>query len=345
MMNIYRKFSNKILIIPPLILLLLSLFYLPSLKMGIDFKGGTLITLRTSESISLEEITSMLGESASASISKISEGYLIEIEIPLSKEEEQLEETKAKFDRILKETINLKIESKDTTTKEAELEELTRELEQIIGPITKNEGLNKLEESANEKYEEYYQKKREELQNKINRLPYQSLSIERVSPLLSTQFISAVLNAAFIAAIISTIVVYLFFREIGPTVAVLVGALSDILMALGAMSFFGIPLTLSSFAALMMLIGYSLDTDVLLTTRIVRSKEDPRDSAYEALKTGLTMSLTGLIAFIALLGVGVWGGITTYYEIAGVAIAGLVGDMFATWGINAVLLLWFKGRK
>jgi preprotein translocase subunit SecF len=111
------------------------------------------------------------------------------------------------------------------------------------------------------------------------------------------------------------------------------------------MGLFGIPLTLPSFAALMMLIGYSLDTDILLTTRILKRKGDPRENAYDAMKTGLTMSGTGMIAFGALFALSLMTHIPTYFEISAVALAGLVGDMFATWGINAVMILHYKLKR
>jgi hypothetical protein len=34
--------------------------------------------------------------------------------------------------------------------------------------------------------------------------------------------------------------------------------------------------------------------------------------------------------------------ISVYYEISAVALAGLVGDVFATWGLNAVMVLYYK---
>jgi preprotein translocase subunit SecF len=91
-----------------------------------------------------------------------------------------------------------------------------------------------------------------------------------------------------------------------------------------------------------MLVGYSLDTDILLTTRILKRGGDPRENAFDAMKTGLTMSITGLVAFLSLFILSLLTHIPTYFEISAVALAGLIGDMFATWGINAVMVLHFK---
>ena len=139
--------------------------------------------------------------------------------------------------------------------------------------------------------------------------------------------------------------VFFFFRSIVPSIAVLTGALSDVTIAMGAMGLFGIPLTLQSFAALLMLIGFSLDTDILLTTRMLKRKGNPRDNAYDAMKTGMTMSVMAIVAFSALFILAMLTHISTYYEISAVAIAGLVGDVFATWGINGVIVLYFTEKK
>jgi len=102
---------------------------------------------------------------------------------------------------------------------------------------------------------------------------------------------------------------------------------------------------LPSFAALLMLVGFSLDTDVLLTTRLVKRKGDPRENAFDAMKTGMTMSFSAMVAFLVLFAVSMITHIAVYYEISAVALAGLVGDVFATWGLNAVMVLWYKERQ
>ena len=57
------------------------------------------------------------------------------------------------------------------------------------------------------------------------------------------------------------------------------------------------------------------------------------------------MSTTAMVAFLALFVLSMLTHIPTYYEIAAVALAGLVGDLFATWGINAVMVLHYKESK
>jgi preprotein translocase subunit SecF len=79
--------------------------------------------------------------------------------------------------------------------------------------------------------------------------------------------------------------------------------------------------------------------------RVLKRKGDLREKAYDAMKTGLTMSIMAIVAFATLFILAYLTHIRTYYEISAVALAGLVGDMFATWGINGVMILWYSERK
>jgi len=52
-----------------------------------------------------------------------------------------------------------------------------------------------------------------------------------------------------------------------------------------------------------------------------------------------------MMAFLVLFAVSMITHIEVYYEISAVALAGLVGDVFATWGLNAVIVLWHTERQ
>jgi len=200
--------------------------------------------------------------------------------------------------------------------------------------------LNELNNIFSSSYSLLYKNYEQKIANAISKyVSYNTISVQTVSPALSAQFIEKAGHVVLFSAILSTLFVFFVFRTFVPSVAVLIGAFSDVIIALGAMSFFGIPLTLASFAALIMLVGYSLDTDVLLTMRMLKREGDPREKAFDAMKTGIMMSVTAIVAFSTLFALAYFTRISTYYEISSVVICGLVGDIFATWGINAVILL------
>jgi preprotein translocase subunit SecF len=356
--NIYKGDYRRLAIVP-LALVLISLYFITQVKMGVDFQGGTIVTLSMSEGVNADDLAGKLrseGLEASVKVFQTTVGYRAEIEIPQSGGLLQAEDLKGKFNALLPEVIQLELIGYQNGSKEdeyrqkkAELDEVADEMFSLAG-MKRNSlnitGTNDLQKRFGEAYSSIFASYQKSISGPIDRhVKYDSISVQTVSPALSTHFIGVAINVVILAIILALILVFLFFRELVPSIAVLTGAVSDIIMALGAMGLFGIPLTLGSFAALLMLLGFSLDTDILLTSRMLKRKGDPRDNAYDAMKTGLTMSIMAIIAFGSLFLLSVLMHIPTYYEISAVALAGLVGDMFATWGINGVLILLYLERK
>jgi len=151
------------------------------------------------------------------------------------------------------------------------------------------------------------------------------------------------------AFIFMSITVFIIFRNFVPSLAVIFAALSDIIIALGGMALFGIPLSVASVGAILMLIGYSVDTDILLTTRILKRKEGTvTQRAVEAIKTGLTMAAAAIGSMVALYLVVVFmiPAAQTLADIAAVLIIGLTADILATWLMNLGILRWYvEARK
>jgi preprotein translocase subunit SecF len=334
-----------------------ALFFIPSIEMGVDFQGGTLVTLSLSEGVDAEEVQAQFqqeGLNAKVQVFETSIGYRAEIEVPQSDKLVKAEELKGEFNALLPRVSALEVATYQNSSYEAEYKQKRSELEGVADELYNLTGQKRpeaetaieLQSGFSNAYSYVYSSYQQSISGPIDKhIKYDSISVQTVSPVLSTKFMEKVVNVVILSAILSVILVFAFFRSIPPSIAVLTGAFADIVIALGAMGLFGIPLTLPSFAALMMLIGYSLDTDILLTTRILKRKGDPRDNAYDAMKTGLTMSGTGMIAFGSLFVLSLMTHIPTYFEISAVALAGLVGDMFATWGINAVMILHYKLKR
>lgn len=169
-------------------------------------------------------------------------------------------------------------------------------------------------------------------------------SYSSVGPVLSSESLTQVYWAVGFAFIFMSITVFIIFRSPIPSLAVILAALSDILIALGGMSLFGIPLSLASVGAILMLIGYSVDTDILLTTRLLKRKEGSiTDRALDAMKTGLTMSAAAIAAMgsLYLVTVFIIPQAATLSNIAAVLIIGLVADIIATWLMNLGILRWY----
>jgi preprotein translocase subunit SecF len=167
-------------------------------------------------------------------------------------------------------------------------------------------------------------------------------SVRTIGPALGRAFWSQAQTGIIIAFIFMGIIVFVIFRTFVPSFAVILAAVSDIVVTLALMQVFGISLSLASFASLLMLIGYSVDTDILLTTRLIRESGPLREKIRGALKTGLTMSLTTIGALSALLISGISPVLS---QIAMVLLIGISIDIINTWLQNSVILRWYAEKK
>ncbi len=356
--NIYKGDYRKLMLLP-ILLIIISILFLPNLKFGVDFRGGTLITLQLNSSLdatALEDEFTNQGLESTVKVFSGSMGDTAEIEVSQTDAMLEADQLKEQFNLLLDDVAILEAQSynnpdklEEYTSKRNELNEVANRLFVLAGSNTQAQlqpNLNKLKKLFSEAYLTIYSNHTESIMNTISKhAEYTSHSSETVSPALSTHFIEQATTVVLYSAILSVILVFFFFRALVPSFAVLVGAFSDIIIALGAMSLFGIPISLPSFAALLMLVGFSLDTDILLTMRILKRKGNPRENAFDAMKTGMTMSISAIVAFSALFALAILTHIPTYYQISAVALAGLIGDLFATWGINAVMVLHYKEKR
>ncbi|MDE1768549.1 MAG: hypothetical protein KGH67_05210 [Candidatus Micrarchaeota archaeon] len=177
-------------------------------------------------------------------------------------------------------------------------------------------------------------------------IPYTSYSYQQITVQESSYFLQQLETIIIAAFIIISIVVFFIFRTAVPSFAVVFGAANDMIVALGAMALFKIPLGIASIGGLLMLLGYSIDTDVLTAIRIIKRHEGtPEERAYSSMKTGLTMTTTAIVSFAVLFVVSLIAYVPTYYEISGVVLFGLIGDVFTTWLGNASIILLYMKRK
>jgi len=228
-------------------------------------------------------------------------------------------------------------------------EEFLKEVYEKVKNVKSKDFSNLSPAQIQEEIEKLFIQSKENYEKKIAEVmkDYASdYSIYTTTPLLGFTFFDKVKVAVLIAAIAILIVIFLNFKNPYASLAILIAGFSDIIVSLGFMSYFNIPLSLTTVIALLMLLGYALDTNILLTTKLIKFAEKEREKVLiETMKTGLTMTTTGLMAFLILLFVGYYFRIQTYLYIGFAVLAGLIADVFTTWGINATLLLKAKKEK
>lgn len=176
-------------------------------------------------------------------------------------------------------------------------------------------------------------------------LTEENSSFEFTGSTLSESFYRQLLVAILIAFAFMAIVVFIIFRTFIPSVAVIISAFADILMTLVFVDLLGIKMSIAGIVAFLMLIGYSVDTDILLTTRILKRHQGSINAKlFNSFKTGITMTLTSIVAVsVALLVVRSFSVILT--QIFTILVIGLGFDIFNTWITNASILKWYVQNK
>lgn len=384
--NPYKLKNYKLLLIPPILLILLSLYFIPKIPTGLDLRGGTLITIKTNSSFSNVALTASLQKElgvGEVSITRVQTPLESKVEIELEQNERIAagERDMRNFYSKVEEVNGLQYDISRFTSdlqqgnlSQADRDQVQRSLADAQAKLPKStDEMNSIADSVIKDYEFFVgridrsnatdttslesllanasttakQTYRDKILSVVStQMKVDQFSLQDVSPSLSEFFIGTTEQVVLESFVLTALLVVIIFRSFAPSLAVMAGAFTDILIAMGGMGLFQVPLTLSSVAALLMLIGFSLDTDILLTTRVTKRTEgNTRDRAYGAMKTGIMMTGVSIIGYSLLLILSIVTQISTYYQISSVLIFGLVGDIAATWCTNAVIILWFAERK
>lgn len=182
---------------------------------------------------------------------------------------------------------------------------------------------------------------------------YSSVEIKQIGALYGKELQTQALIALCLSFIGMALVVFLIFRTAVPSLAVVLSAFSDIAIAIGFMNLVGIELSLGTVAALLMIIGYSVDSDILLTTRVLKRRGSPDENIGRAMHTGITMTTTTLAALVVMYLVSTFSYLVTssvsqinlLSDIAIVLIFGLAADLMNTWLLNTGILRWHVRRS
>jgi len=176
-----------------------------------------------------------------------------------------------------------------------------------------------------------------ELGHKLGKNDY---SINTIGSSLSESFFQEMLKILLFAFLLMGIVVFITFRSAVPSFYVMLCAFFDMAITLAVANLLSIKITTAGIAAFLMLINFSVDSDMLLTARILR--RDPGITPYQgfvsAFLTGMTMTATVLAAvFVAYL----FTNSPDIKQIMIILLIGLVVDVIVTWLQNAAFCRWY----
>ncbi|MDD4448085.1 MAG: protein translocase subunit SecF [Methanothrix sp.] len=187
---------------------------------------------------------------------------------------------------------------------------------------------------------------------KLTNSQFDGPEIRHIGPIYSKELQAQVVRYLPLSFLLMAIVVFLVFREPIVSLLIVISALADILTAAASMNITGVQLSLGTVAALLMLIGYSVDTDILLSMRVLKRKGAVEEKIKGAMGTGLTMAGTSICAVISLIIVSnflylivpSFTRMDIIADMSAVLIFGLAADVFNTWVTNAQGLRWYLNK-
>jgi len=183
----------------------------------------------------------------------------------------------------------------------------------------------------------------DDIENSINEEPNMSLTeLSQISPLLGGDSQQLALMALGVSFVLMSLFVFVIFRSIIPSFIVILSAISNITIALAAMNIASIPLSMGTVGALLMLIGYGIDSDILMNTYVLKeNKISFNDSIQEAMRTGVTMNVTSLAAMLMMTIVATAFSIELLAHMGFVLAVGLTADLLITYMLNVSILRYY----
>ncbi|MBC8495749.1 protein translocase subunit SecF [archaeon] len=172
---------------------------------------------------------------------------------------------------------------------------------------------------------------------------FEDYSMESMGSSLGASFFKQTMIAVLLAFIFMGLVVFFYFRTLVPSGAVILAAFSDIIITVAVVDLIGMKVSTAGIAAFLMLIGYSVDTDILLSTRVLKRKEGSiMHRVYSAMRTGLAMNITTIVAVSAAL---IITDSETIRQIMTIILIGLCVDIINTWIQNVSILRLYLEKK
>ncbi|MFT4308317.1 MAG: hypothetical protein ACMXYM_03025 [Candidatus Woesearchaeota archaeon] len=168
-------------------------------------------------------------------------------------------------------------------------------------------------------------------------VPYADIGINFIGETLGASFFAETIIALLFAFMLMGLVILVIFRKWIVVSYVIFAAAADIVMTVFAVNLLGMQVSTGGLAAFLMILGYSIDTDILLTTKLLKKQKEPIESRFaEAFTTGMTMTGTSFVAVSI-------GAIVTntplIREIMVIIAIGLFFDAIITWFVNGHLVM------
>jgi len=325
---------KKILIIPAIVLTLsllyLTFFYIQTgdiINKDVSLTGGTSITILTQSSA--QELEAYLSKTIQDfEIKTISDNTGTQLELIITTKEEDTSSLKSSLEEFL--DYELTSENSSTETTSASLSQDF--YKQLIVAVT----LAFFWMAAVVFL----------IFSKSKKTKFQIIVLNVVFGFFLGKFflkINPIISVLIFLALVATMV-RIYIKKSVPAFAIMLCAFTSIIMTLATINLFGMQMSTAGIVAFLMLIGYSVDTDILLTTRLLKRKESVNKALFSAFKTGTTMTITSIIAITTAL-IAIYSFESVLNQIFTILLIGLGFDLLNTWVTNASIIKWYVQNK
>jgi len=348
MHDIYSKNYKRMVLIPLLILipLILFAFFVPGVKEGIDLTGGNVLIIRSDnpvDPLQIEEILLKDFNLSEVTVSAVNSPGASGAYIEYSKNRLAVD-----TEELIK-SAQLAIDSNKDNSEAEALAFSVSAIELLTGEKKSFDNakiaLLAAQTALSIYNEEFFTGLEKALSEKLNLGSTVDFQRREVSPAFGKAATESGIFIISISAFALILIIFIFFRQLVPVAGIVFAMGYDVLAALAGMALFDVPLSLLTIATLLMVVGYSVDTNIMLTSRMLKEKEGtPGTRATSSIKTGLTMNATSVAALIAMIAVSVYFNIDVVFQIAIILTFGIIGDIIATWFMNVPILMWFVER-
>jgi len=148
---------------------------------------------------------------------------------------------------------------------------------------------------------------------------------------------------AIVGALIAmgVILLVVFRRKVSLTMLPCIAL--NMIAAFGGMALFQMQFSLASLAGFLLLIGYSIDTNILLGMSVLRRVGgEVRERVANAVKTGFMITGTTIATMVV---VNIFVTNASIDQLSIVIVFGLIADLFDTWFLNAGILIRHAEHK
>jgi len=160
-----------------------------------------------------------------------------------------------------------------------------------------------------------------------------SLGLQGAS--IAQSFFNDSIIIILISFLLMGLVALYYFKSVIPAVSITFSTIADVIVVVGVLNLLGEPLSVASIGALLMLIGLSTDSDMLLAANIIKKKDEGLINRLKrSFKTELTMSLAAITTATVMY---LLTNIEMIKSIALILLIGSISDVLNTWVLSAGL--------